>query len=133
LGSWHFDFHHSDAGRLLTAGWSNREPAGVWSVGPQSRLTLPLATANRALRLHIQGLYYGKRHKSVIAVNGAELGDMDLTDAIIDLPGIGRKNELLTIALQHRDATSPKSRGESKDERLLGFYLETISVEALVD
>ncbi|MBV8666377.1 MAG: DUF2029 domain-containing protein [Burkholderiaceae bacterium] len=133
LGKWEIGTDHPDNDRLLASGWSKPEPPCIWSDGVQSSLVLPVMMDGRPLRIRTQGLYYGRQNKSVVSVNGHALGNFDLTQAVIELSSDFPKDSQLTVVLRHEDASSPKSHGESVDERILGFCLKSVSVEAMFD
>ena len=114
---------------ILSSGWSGPEQDGVWSDGVQSMLTLRVPTGIKAKRVRFKGQYYGAQRKSAVILNGRKLGDYNLVDGEVEIPVDLPQKDTVQIILQHPNAVSPKSRGESADSRLLGFYLEAVSID----
>lgn len=114
---------------ILSSGWSEPEKEGVWSYKNQSILTLPIPVGIKAKRIRFKGQYYGSQRMSIVVLNGRSIGRFNLVVGDIEIPADLPQKESLQIILQHPNAASPKSRGRSDDARLLGFYLEAVSVD----
>lgn len=114
---------------ILTSGWSIPEEEGVWSDKSQSVLSLPVPVGMKVSRIRLKGRYYSSQRTSSVTVDGRFLGELNLANGIIDIPSDWLQKDVMKIILEHPDATSPKSRGRSEDGRLLGFFLEAVSVE----
>jgi hypothetical protein len=127
--AWRFNGSGATAKPLLGSGWSVFEGTGIWSDGTASELKLPVPKGRQPVRIRMQGMYYTKRHRSEVSVNGQALGNYNLPNDAIELPEAMRNAPELAITLRHPNAESPKARGESPDERMLGFYLQTIVIE----
>lgn len=132
--AWTFDRAHADAAKLLVSGWSGAETAGTWTDGRHARLRIPLAgLGSGALRLRVGGWYYAAQDGSGVSVDGRALGKLNLAGAVIALPAPARGADALIIEFDHPDAQSPKQRGESGDPRLLGFQLQSLTLEQSAD
>ncbi|WP_139236543.1 hypothetical protein [Rugamonas rubra] len=114
---------------LLAGGWSQPEARGVWSEGAESTLLLPLPAGRQVRHLRINGLYYNGMRTSSVSLNGKDIGQIALDNALIDLPADARPATVLSIGLRHPQATSPKALGQSDDGRVLAFQLQGITLE----
>jgi hypothetical protein len=128
LGVWRINAKQPVTRKLLADGWSSLEASGVWSDGIRSILELPVPPGKRPQRLRLLG-YYARLRSSIVTINGLTLGTFRLADGLVDLPSNLPRGGTLTVELQHPDAISSKSRGETPDSRLLGFYLKAIAIE----
>jgi hypothetical protein len=127
--AWRFNGKQDSSKAVLGSGWSVFEGNGQWSDGKMSELTLPVPPGRQAVRLRMQGFYYASQHGTEVSVNGRALGTYNLPNQAIDLPGDLRGAAQLKVTLHHPKAESPTVRGESTDERLLGFFLQTIVID----
>jgi hypothetical protein len=127
--AWRFDGAGDTVKSLLGSGWSAFEGTGLWSEGKVSALKIPIAKGRQPVRIRMEGFYFATQHHSEVSVNGQALGSYNLAKDAIELPESLRNAPELAITLRHPDAESPKSRGESTDVRLLGFFLKTIVIE----
>ena len=114
---------------ILSKGWAVPEQDGVWSDHVQSTLTLKIPAGLKAKRIRFKGQYYGSQRTSTVTLNGRSMGRINLANGEFAIPADLAQKESVQVVLQHPDAVSPKSRGESPDARLLGFYLEAVSVD----
>ena len=127
--------------RVEAKGWSPREDWGIWSVGRESELVIPLArSATGGLRLSIKGSFFlNERHPTLTArltVNDIEIGVFTPTladnaiDASLALPAaaLPRASGPLRIKLWIDSPASPASVGLSDDTRPLGFGLRSLKL-----
>jgi hypothetical protein len=127
--AWRFGDPQGAGKGVLDGGWSAFEGTGLWSDGKVSGLRLPLPPGRQALRLRLQGFYYASQRATEVSVNGHSLGKYKLPNEAIDLPPEVRGAAVLSVTLRHPGAESPKARGESTDERMLGFFLQTAVID----
>jgi len=129
LGVWRISAKQPVTQKLLAEGWSSLEAGGVWTDGIHSILKLPVPSGKRPQRLRLLGHYYVHVRSSRVIINGLSLGTFRLAEGLVDLPSNLPRGGTLTVELQHPEAVSPKSPGESPDSRLRGFYLKAIAIE----
>jgi peptidoglycan/LPS O-acetylase OafA/YrhL len=126
--------------RAAGSGWSDRENWGIWSVGDDSYLTVRVGdTAGRQPRLSIKGSFFlTDRHAALTArlfANDIEIARFSptLSDNHVDMelavPAAALSRDgTLRIRLQVDSPASPKSVGQSGDERILGFGLTSLKL-----
>lgn len=115
-------------------GLAGPEPWGSWSVGPTVRITFAAPLPKRVL-LRLTGHAYGPNAGKPVAVS---LGDKSAslqwteqnnqTDLTFETDGTAKVLQFNIPA-----PTSPVSRGQGSDERLLGIALERITIETLTE
>jgi hypothetical protein len=137
--SFHLTF--GDAGNaegFQRHGWSEPEDGFTWSVGPQSRLRLPVpaATSDLVLELHIepQTTQSVPGQRLIVSVNGIEIfRDTVRAVAILSLPiprSAYANARTLVIAFAHPDAVAPPAAEVGyEDDRTLAFAFYKVSVE----
>lgn len=128
LELWRIEEREHAGSDILGAGFAQAQGAGAWSQSIVSELVIPVN--NRPVRsVRIHGRYYPPQHFSAVQVNGTAVGDIDLSDGVIEVPKAHRNDTSLVIKLSHPNARSPKSYGESGDTRLLGFYVQIVGLQ----
>jgi hypothetical protein len=128
-GVWRIAPNMPNLATLLAGGWSRPEAHSVWSEGAESMLRLPLPAGRQVHRLHISGRYFNGMRTSSVSLNGKDIGEIALDNALIALPADARPATLLSIRLRHPKAASPKALGQSDDGRVLAFQLQGITLE----
>lgn len=111
----------------LGGGWSGIEPDGVWTDGARSVLRLTLPPGRSALRIALDGHYYGDVRASRVTINGAALGRIALGPGPIEVPAAARAGGEIEIVLEHPDL-APAPPGAA-DRRVIAFFLRTVYVE----
>jgi hypothetical protein len=114
---------------LLKEGWSGLEPAGVWTEGSRSVLTIPLAPGKGFRRLGIDGAYLRPGTMTDLTINDVHLGPVRLGAGPIALPPSVQHASALRIVLLHPHPVSPASLGMSDDKRPLAFFLRRIHLD----
>jgi len=129
--------------RVAGDGWGFREDWGVWSIGRESTIVVPMPKPAPAhLRLFIKGSFYlNDRHPALTAriiANGVEIGAFRPTladsrvETTLQLPAdvLSSPGAPLRITLVVDSPASPKSLGLSADSRMLGFALTSLKLLA---
>ncbi|MCB1845379.1 MAG: hypothetical protein KDI09_20595 [Halioglobus sp.] len=119
---------------LFTAGWSDPEPWGVWSVGTLSciRFRLHRRLLNRCsenVQIALRGRYIADIASSHVTVNGRDLGSMDLSgpEAVIRLPIAELQPfAMVEICLAHELPPAPRTAIPMQDPRQLAFGLSSV-------
>jgi hypothetical protein len=127
----------------LTDGWSVPEPWGVWSLGPNAAVDIPLsnipATTDGTVLIELQGfvLPSSPSRKIEIRANGgppiSTVIDLLAPTRIISVPVTGaalRSTGLLSLEFAISNPISPKEAGLSDDGRALGIGLVSITVNS---
>ena len=127
---------------FLKDGWSHGEGSGRWTDGTRARLRLGLPEAARAgFVLELSGHPYpggGAPLVMTLTADGRPAGRFawpdapeNLDAALCCLPGSQGFPSQTDIVFSFDGAASPASRGESDDERLLGFFLTRLRIAPL--
>jgi hypothetical protein len=128
---WAFAGAGGEQEAMLTAGWSDLEPAGVWTEGTLSVLTVPLPQGSVFRRLDIEGEYFlpGKVSETDVTINGVHIGRVRLGTGPIAIPPAAANGASLRIELRHAHPVSPQSLSMSDDIRPLAFFLKRIYLD----
>jgi hypothetical protein len=112
-----------------SGGWSVLEqgaghPAGRWSEGAVSRLTVAYARPGMHQQVAIKGKYFTGNRRTRVVINGVDLGKFDLqAGEPIAIPQAAATSGL-QIELHHE---SPRSPGP-QDGRKMALFLEQVSL-----
>ena len=121
----------------LGGGWARSEPAFTWAVGNESRLRIPLDPDGSdadlqeyVLTLDLVPFIHAPElsvQRLIVSVNGTVVGSTSFARPTLlgyRFPAAqARRDSVLTILLQHPDASRPSDFGASADDRLLAFSL----------
>jgi hypothetical protein len=123
----------------LGGGWSEPEPAGCWSNGPNAMLLVRIDDAPRALELTLDADPYigqpGRRIIVDVLANGRRTGTLtyDNDDAerlttrrVTIAPRRGDLPGELALTFRIRQPASPAQHGLSGDRRKLGIFLRSL-------
>jgi len=125
--------------QFQSGGFSGQEASGIWSLGDESWILIPVASMSRRLELHIwvqPCLVPGLNRRQILSVsaNGIVIGlqtfesaewvrqSFDLSDAI------KAGDTLLRLSFRYPEAVSPSQSGSSTDTRRLAFMFKTLAV-----
>ena len=119
----------------LCAGWARPVSWGVWSIGTTSRIRFRvyrhrLLQEEGALRLHIDGRYYGDNTKTRVSINGTDYGELALVagSGTMEIPVAAlQNNEVIEIVLVHQQPISPAELEGKSDKRALAFGIEKLA------
>lgn len=126
-------------GALLAKGWSETEPWGVWSKGPDAEVMFRTLAPVHSLRLETTAFLppgHG-RQRVGISINGLPATNTQLEQAdgnVIDIPLTAEMQQrvssqgVVRLQLQFADAVSPKQFGLGQDVRQLALGLKTLTV-----
>jgi hypothetical protein len=120
----------------LRRGWSKPEEGYVWSVGPQSTVTVPLvpAAGRVLLELTLQPFVHPPAlpaRRLDVVVNGTVLAEKTLgwrCTLRLEIPQALRGKPGLLIELRHPEMGSPADFRVGDDGRKLGFQLHKLTV-----
>ncbi|MGL6242837.1 DUF6311 domain-containing protein [Pseudomonas sp.] len=126
-------------GALLAKGWSETEPWGVWSKGPDAEVMFRVPSLVHSLRLETTAFLPPghARQRVMISINGLTATNAQLEQAdgnVIDVPLSTEMQQrvssqgVLRLQLQFADAVSPKQFGLGQDVRQLALGLKTLTV-----
>ncbi len=119
----------------LAIGWSTVRDWGVWSTGSESRIRFRLfrhwlIQEIEAVRLVIEGRYYGTNTRTSVRINAVDIGEQDLTagncDIVIPVSAL-YPHEVIEITLGHHAPVSPAAFEGTSDQRLLAFGVERVA------
>lgn len=119
---------------FLKQGWvQNPEDWGVWSLGNEAIIELPIPSNARTLKLNLRA-FVNARHPyqdGLIAIDNAKplhfsLNKFDGNSINLFIPDSAREKGVLRMKIEIPKAESPKSLGISDDERILGVGLVSI-------
>jgi hypothetical protein len=121
---------------FLGRGWAEPEGWGVWSAGPEALLYLPPQPPGPVqLRLRVQGFgpAPGEAQPVELRLGGQPVGrwslrDFQVTDEVLDLPGLPPGDTPAVLSLRPLQPTSPAQRGLNGDGRRLGIGLVELRV-----
>lgn len=121
----------------LKSGWANPEFGisgwnGVWSLGGESIIIIPLDAGQKIHALTLTGFYYRGNQKTHVFINGEDFGWINLENApIISIKDKIKDNTYnkIIIKLEHQ-APSQVTLAES---RILAFFLTVISFKTTPD
>jgi len=119
---------------LFNHGWDNPECWGVWSIGPESDLSLKLdktLLSKSFVKLNLQGNYHNGNEKTRISINGLNMGMYELNNKTFWLARDTFKDNRLQIHLTHQSYLSPAQLGISQDERNIKYGLTAIEITAV--
>ncbi|MBP6682810.1 MAG: hypothetical protein KA159_05810 [Halioglobus sp.] len=119
----------------LAMGWSTVRDWGVWSTGSESRIRFRLfrhwlIQEIDAVRLVIEGRYYGTNTRTSVRINAVDVGEQDLTAGNCDIVipvGALYPHEVIEITLGHHAPVSPAVFEGTTDQRLLAFGVERLA------
>jgi hypothetical protein len=123
----------------LAIGWSTVRDWGVWSTGSESRIRFRLfrhwlIQEVDAVRLVIEGRYYGTNTRTSVRINAVDIGEQDLTagncDIVIPVSAL-YPHEVIEITLRHHAPASPAALEGTSDQRLLAFGVERVAYALL--
>lgn len=108
---------------LLSAGWSQPEPWGVWTDGPEAALDLPLPEGRWSLALSLRAFPPEAAPRVAASQDGAVLAEARVAaeDTLRVTVEAGAEGARLALALP--DAVSPASLGLGEDARALSLGL----------
>ncbi|WP_162556186.1 DUF6311 domain-containing protein [Pseudomonas sp. 31-12] len=126
-------------GALLAKGWSETEPWGVWSKGPDAEVMFRTPAPVHSLRLETTAFLPPghARQRVVISINGLPATNTELEQAdgnVIDVPLTTEMQQrvssqgVVRLQLQFADAVSPKQFGLGPDVRQLALGLKALTV-----
>lgn len=124
-------FSNNSTQCFLKEGWvHNSEDWGVWSIGNEAILELPIPTASRDLKFNMRA-FVSPKHPSqevIITVNNEKslrftLNKFDQNSINLDIPESTKRQGVLRMKIEIPKAESPKSLGISDDDRTLGVGL----------
>ena len=134
---WHPGAGPSGFGPILTEGWSQQEPWGVWSEQTHARLSLPVSAAQfpAGALIELQLTGFAPREPQQITLVAPEvppvtlrLGSQPQTVTIEVPPSALSASRPLAIDFQIPNPVSPRSLGISQDLRLIGVGLLSVGV-----
>jgi hypothetical protein len=113
---------------LLSAGWSQPEPWGVWSDGAEAVLDLPLPEGRWRVELSVRAFPPEAAPRVAAAQDGAVLAEARVAaeDTLRVTVEAGPAGARLALALP--DATSPASLGRGEDARALSLGLVSVAL-----
>jgi len=116
----------------VVAGFSAAEPEGTWTDGKEAELAFKLDDYKGGdLSLNIEySTYHDKQHVTLYA-NGKQIADYDANgneSKSFDIPKSVTSNDIVKLKLVLKDATSPKSNGESDDIRELALSVKNLKI-----
>ncbi len=117
----------------IGSGFSGLEKDAVWTDGNEAHLSFWLNDNNSCdIRFIMHYIVYDGPQNIKVYVNGNLIDDYiaegdEEKELVISSELL--KDNMLDVGLELSDAHSPKSNGESEDERLLGVYLKSIYME----
>ncbi|MEM8560709.1 MAG: FkbM family methyltransferase [Pseudomonadota bacterium] len=124
--------HSMENHLYLAYGWAFPEDWGRWSLGRKSCIKFKpspeLALRSKAA-LKIRGRYFGEVEPTAVRINGADLGNYDLSKVAVDLPRRALDQEYVYLEFLHRSPLKPADVGDSSDQREIKFGLESIAIE----
>lgn len=120
---------------LLIDGWSHSESWGTWSIGPASRMAIPMGKNRPSkLRLHFRGLV-GPKHQFTdmrVKINGEDQQIIRVAKqannvADINIPESLKGDRFITVKFEYLNPTNPKIAGfGNDDERMLTIGIESL-------
>ena len=126
----------------LISGWSNPEPTGRWTVGPEATLAWSVMGCERDLTLSIDGyalLYERAPSQRIelcfndrkIAAWHFRFGRSSPLPATIRIPrALFAKNDVASLTFLIQSPRSPAEFGVSDDVRPLGLHLRSLALQA---
>jgi len=130
-----------NADPFMGIGWSVCQSTYCWTTGNLAELSLPINKVTTDLILQARFIPFVDELKDLqqrigVSVNGTRLTEWivsrkEVQNATIRIPSQLAQGEILRIKFHFPDAVSPKSVELGGDERLLGFALTTLRIDAL--
>ena len=121
--------------KFLPEGWSEAEPAGVWSEGELSVIALRMAKPLSDFRLIFDLQPFAGQanaQETSVSVNDRQLdpwlfetNERRSVEVAVSLP---TPAERITIRLRHRRPASPHQLGVGDDKRRLAIFLHSLKV-----
>ena len=116
---------------FLKQGWvQNPEDWGVWSIGNEAILELPIPENSRELKVNLRAFVNTKHpnQEILIAIDNEKplhfsLNKFDGNSINLLIPDSAREKGVLRMKIEIPKAESPKSLGISSDDRILGVGL----------
>jgi hypothetical protein len=133
---------NSGAVRHLGRGWSETEPWGVWSVGPQAELSIPIRERVEGdVTISIEARAYLVPSRAddqlvIVEANGAEVArlqyagrDSQRATRVISVPkAVAARGSPMRITFKISTPRSPAELGVGRDTRALGIGLQTLTL-----
>jgi hypothetical protein len=120
-----------DSELMLSDGWARPEKWGVWSNGPQSSLSLRVASellASGSFEIRLRGKYFNGSEATGVTINGRDFGQHVLADKKFTVMSELLDKGILRLNLDHHNPISPYQLGLSDDERNLKYGLTEIEL-----
>jgi glycosyltransferase involved in cell wall biosynthesis len=113
---------------LLSSGWSQPEPWGVWSDGAEAMLDLPLPEGRWRVKLSVRAFPPAAAPRVAVVQDGAVLAEARLARRDSLTFAVEAAGEGARIMLSLPDAVSPASLGLGKDARPLSLGLMSLAM-----
>lgn len=116
---------------FLQKGWiQNSEDWGVWSIGNEAILELPIPSGSNQFELNMRAFVTPKNSSQNILVSldsgspaSFSLKKFDNNQIILPIPKTSKETGVLRIKIELSNAVTPKSLGINDDDRKLGIGL----------